>query len=86
MDYGRSSGICIAALVLSIVGFFINPCYIVVLLAIIFAIMGLCETPHPSNRGLAVAAIIIAPIAAVLQFIADCLLTLTGVGAFAWCC
>lgn len=80
MEYGRSSGICIAALVLSIVGIFINPCYIVLILALVFTIMGLCETPHPSNRGCAIAAAIITPIAFFIQVFVD-ILTM-GAGIF----
>ena len=84
----NKSGMCTAALVLGIVGFFINPLYLVSTVGLVFGIIGLCEKPEPSNKGSALAGVILCPCAIILQLIIDTVLTICtlGVGGLSYCC
>ncbi len=79
-------GICIAALVLGIVGFFLNPCYIVSLLAIIFGFFG--QAKNNSKKAFAIWGWALGFAAIVLQILSDLLVSLFsgGVGLFVFCC
>lgn len=79
-------GICIAALVLGIVGFFLNPCYIVSLLAIIFGFFG--QAKNNSKKAFAIWGWALGFAAIVLQILGDLLVSLFsgGVGLFVFCC
>lgn len=79
-------GICIAALVLGIVGFFLNPCYIVSLLAIIFGFFG--QAKNNSKKAFAIWGWALGFAAIVLQIFGDLLVSFFsgGVGLFVFCC
>ena len=79
-------GICIAALVLGIVGFFLNPCYIVSLLAIIFGFFG--QVKNNSKKAFAIWGWALGFAAIVLQILGDLLVSFFsgGAGLFLFCC
>lgn len=89
IDGGNNSskeGFCIASLVLGIVGFLINPIYVVSILAIIFGAIGLKEAEPNGNR--AKTGLILGVIAICVQIFMDIILTLftAGIGGVSFCC
>lgn len=79
-------GLCIAALVLGIVGFFLNPIYACSVLAIIFGAIGMKPNGPKSNMAKAGLGLGIGSL--VLQFGMDLLITICtfGAGFFSFCC
>lgn len=73
----------IAALVLGILAFFLNPCYISSVLAVIFGIIGM-KGPH---RTMGMVGLILGIVSVVAQFAIDLIATIAsfGVGAFTFC-
>lgn len=86
VNNNSKDGMCVASLVLGIVGFFINPIYVVSILAIIFGAIGLNSTGP--NSGKAQTGIILGVIAICVQIALDCVLTLftAGLGGVSFCC
>lgn len=79
-------GLCVAALVLGIVGFFMNPVYACSILAVIFGVIGI-KANGPKNT-LAKAGLGLGIGSFVVQFGMDVLITILtfGMGAFSFCC
>ena len=79
-------GICMAALILGIVAFFINPIYAVSILAIIFGAMGM--NSRSINASKAKVGLILGIASIGVQFIFDLLITIFtfGVGGISFCC
>lgn len=78
-------GMCMAAFVLGIVGFFLNPFYIVTILAIVFGAIG--QGSQSKNAGKAKIGMFLGIGAIVWQFLLDIILTLvTGGAGFITCC
>ena len=84
-NYG-GEGFCITALVLGIVGFFLNPCYIVSILAIVFGFIG--QSKNNSKKALAIWGWALGIAAIVLQILGDFVLSICsgGTGLFVFCC
>ena len=71
--------VAIAALVCGIVGWFINPLYLVVLAAIILGIIGLIITKGSTNKTLSGVGLALGVVGMIAQIILDIVLTiLTG--------
>ncbi|MCR4697021.1 MAG: hypothetical protein K5654_06880 [Lachnospiraceae bacterium] len=79
MEY-RKSGLCIAGLVLGVISFVFNPCYIISLLAFIFGLVGLSKSTDPAYRGMATAAWICAIASFLIQVLFDTLTTIFSMG------
>lgn len=79
-------GLCIAALVLGIVGFFLNPLYVCSILAIIFGAVGMKPSVPKSNMAKAGLGLGIGSMC--FQIFFDLFITLItfGAGAFTFCC
>ena len=79
-------GLCMASLILGIIGFFINPLYILSILAIVFGIIGMNSTS--ANADKAKVGLILGIASLCLQFIVDLLLTIFtfGMGGVSFCC
>lgn len=79
-------GLCMAGFILGIVGFFINPLYIVSILAIIFGAIGMKSTS--ANAGKAKIGLILGIVAICVQIVVDLLLTVltAGIGGVSFCC
>lgn len=79
-------GLCVASFVLGIVGFFINPIYVVSILAIVFGAIGL-NSKGP-NAKKAEIGLILGVIAICVQIALDVVLTLftAGLGGVSFCC
>ena len=79
-------GICMAGLILGIVAFFINPLYIVSILAIIFGAMGMNSRSINASKAKVGLILGIASIGA--QFVFDLLITIFtfGMGGISFCC
>ena len=79
-------GLCITSLVLGIVGFLVNPLYIVSVLAIIFGAVGMNANGPQANK--AKVGLILGIIAVCLQVIVDFILTIltAGAGGVSFCC
>lgn len=75
----KNSGVAIAALVCGIVGFFINPVYLVSLAAIILGIVGLAAKDN-QPKGMATTGLVLGCVSLVMQFIADLLLSVFTLG------
>ena len=73
-------------MILGIVGFFLNPVYLVSVAAIILSIIGL--TKKNTTKGMAIAGIILGPLSLIAQLVFDFVFTaLTyGVGVFSFFC
>ncbi len=88
-NYGeprKQSGLGIAALVVGILAFLINPLYLCSLLAIIFGIIGSCKKDH--KKGCAVVGIILGVCSLICQIILDFVLTIlsAGLGSISFFC
>lgn len=83
---GDGSGMCIAAFVLGIVAFLINPIYICSILAIVFGAIGKGKGGVKANFGLV--GLILGIVSICLQFCGDIALTIGtgGVGIFTCMC
>lgn len=79
------SGICIAALVLGIVAFFINPLYLVSITGLVMGIVGINQKPIPLNRNLGIWGIVLSSTALVIQLILDIILA-AFTGGMSFCC
>ena len=79
-------GFCIAALVLGIVALFLNPCYIVSILAIVFGFVG--QGKNNSKKALAIWGWALGFASILVQVVADILLSIFsgGMGTFVFCC
>lgn len=82
----EGEGLCIAAFVLGIVAFFINPVYVCSILAIIFGFIG--QSKNNTKKSFATWGWILGFSSIALQFIADLTITILtlGTGAFSFCC
>lgn len=80
MEENQNYGLCTASMVLGIVGIFCNPCWIPIILAVIFGILGMTRKPEPANKSQALIGLICAGVGAFIQVIAD-IFTL-GMGIF----
>ncbi len=69
----KSSGISIAALCCGIACFFINPCYLTCIAAIVLGIIGLCQ---PGKKTLATVGLILGGVGIIAQFIVDLVLSI----------
>ncbi len=74
----KSSGTSIAALILGIISFLLNPCYLPCLIAIILGIVGIAR--KEPMKGMAVAGLILGIVALVLQFTVDLIITILSFG------
>lgn len=79
-------GLCVAGLVLGIVGFFLNPLGICSILAIIFGAIG--SKANGPKAGQAKIGLILGIASLILQFLVDLIVTIVtfGAGAFVFCC
>lgn len=79
-------GMCMASLILGIVGFFINPVYICSILAIVFGAIGMKS--EGQNAGKAKVGLILGIVAIGIQILADTIITIItlGAGGFSFCC
>ncbi len=78
--------IALVGMILGIVGFFLNPLYLVSVAAIILSIIGVCKKNAP-RRGMAIAGIILGGVSMACQGIVDFLLTIfTGIGVISIFC
>ena len=79
-------GLCTAALVLGIIAFFINPLYILSILAIIFGAIG--SGKNSSKKGSARVGIVLGIISLIIQFSLDLVITIFtfGMGGISFCC
>lgn len=79
-------GLCVASLVLGIVGFFLNPLYICSILAIVFGAIG--TSAKGEKAGQAKVGLILGIVTLILQFILDIILTIVtaGMGGVSFCC
>ncbi len=79
-------GLCIAAFVLGIVGFFLNPIYVCSILAIVFGAIGM--KPNGPKCNMAKVGLGLGIGSLVFQFLADFFVTIItlGTGAFSFCC
>lgn len=82
---GTKSGICIAALVLGIVAFFINPLYLVSITGLVMGIVGINQKPIPLNKSLGIWGIVLSSTALVIQLILDIILA-AFTGGMSFCC
>lgn len=85
MNYEKN-GLCTASLVLGILGFFINPCYIMSILAIVFGAVG--KGKPCSNAGQGRTGMILGIIAIIVQLVIDIIITIfsAGIGFVTFCC
>lgn len=74
----KNSGVAIAALVCGIVGFIINPAYLVSIAAIVLGIVGLCQKNY--SKGMAVTGLILGCVSLVVGFILDLILSVFTMG------
>lgn len=79
-------GLCVASLILGIVGFFINPVYICSILAIVFGAIGM--KANGVNAGKAKIGLILGIVAIIVQFVLDIIITIftMGAGGVSFCC
>lgn len=79
-------GMCIASMILGIVGFFVNPVYVVSILAIIFGAIGMKSTG--TNAGKAKVGLVLGIVAICIQIVLDFILTIftAGMGGISFCC
>lgn len=74
----KNSGVSIAALVCGIVGFIINPLYLVSVAAIVLGIVGLCQ--KGSSKGMAATGLILGCVSLACQFVLDLVLSVFTFG------
>jgi len=79
-------GLCVASLVLGIVGFLLNPLYICSVLAIVFGAIGMGSKSEKASQ--ARIGLILGIVTLVVQFIVDIILTIVtaGMGGVSFCC
>lgn len=79
-------GMCVAALILGIVGFFLNPFYVCSILSIVFGAIGMKANGEKSS--LAKVGLILGIANFGIQFILDLITTIctAGMGGFSFCC
>lgn len=79
-------GLCMASFILGIVGFFINPIYIVSILAIVFGAIG--QGSQSVNADKAKVGLILGIASIALQIVADLIITVCtfGMGGISFCC
>ena len=78
--------IALVAMILGIVGFLLDPLYLVSVAAIILGIIGVCKKNAP-RRGMAIAGIILGGVSMACQMLVDTLLTIfTGIGVISIFC
>ena len=77
--------LAIASLVLGIVGIFVNPLYLISVLAIIFGAIGMSSEVH---GGKAKAGLILGIVGIFVQIVVDLILTIftAGMGGVSFCC
>lgn len=82
----KQSGIGIAAMVLGIVAFFVNPLYLCSLTALILGIIGACK--KDSKKGCAITGIILGVVSVMWQIVFDFVLSIFtgGLGIVSFFC